>query len=296
MVTFGVIALVALLGILVYAVGFQQNTAIGGAGDSGSDGGTRIVTSATTLDANGIDALLTGTTVAGTTYISVDGKAFQTGITSADQGDELDVLYVNATAYHSAYVPDLKVPTGKTIYVFDVPFYKNASVTMTMFSTNNDVLTNTATGGAVNQTISSGQTVSLDLRIDGEAAASTQDMTCVIELNGTAVKQGETGVKMSGLGAVYKGQSVPSFYTLSSTANKVWVYDVAPISDGESETGTITIASETSKDLSESAFRINCYTKEHFRDSTTGVVTYDIADSQGTKQSIATYSYAFWFK
>lgn len=273
--------------LLIANPGFFSN--IFGNNASPTGGGSPIVTSATTLTFASVDALSPGTSLTGTSNIAVNGAAFKTGITSASGGDVLDVLLTNLT-YHASVIKGYIVPTSKASVVIPAPMYKNASVTMTVFNTNNLAMTD---GGNVNQTVVTGGSYNLAIRIDGQDKASTGDMRCILEASdGTKAQL----VTLTGLGgATYVGMSKPSSYTLGGTSAQIWVYDVPAIVGAVSPTGTISITSQTSQTLSTTYLKVACRTKENFIDSNTGKLAYDIEDSLGTSKSGAQYSFTGYF-
>lgn len=281
-----IIAVIALVVIGMQAGWF---TGIANIFKGGSSGGTTVVTSATTFGPVLIDALSPGTSVSGTNYVGVDGGSLKTGVTSVSGGQKLELLVSNGTTYHNAYVPTLTVPSATTFYP-EVKLKGNATITMTVFNTNNVVMD--ADGAATNQTVASGGAYNLQIRLDGQDKKSTQDMVCILESNNNTAMDKMT---LSGLGASYVGMSKPSSYSLLGSNSAIWVYSVPAIEGAVSPTGTIGIQSKAGKTLAGSEFKITCRTKEYFIDSITGKVVYDIEDSSGTAKSMATYSFADYF-
>ena len=286
-ITLGVIALVIIAAAFAYSTFFQTGQSVLGNTNEGA-GGTYISTGATTLSINGVDALSQGTAVTGTNLIGVNGAAPRTGITTASPKDKLEILLVNGSAYHNAYLASHDVPTAPTD-VMSILAKKNASVIITMFNTNNAVIDNSA----INQSMSTGSSANMAIRFDGQDKASTQDMVCILETSNNAKVDKLT---LSMAGAVYKGMVKPSSYTLSGATAQVFVYDVAPIEGAVSISGTIGVISKTAQDASGTYGKITCLSKEYFQDSGTGKVAYDIEDSLGVAKSMASYSTTFNFQ
>lgn len=289
-VTFGVIALVAILAVLVYAVGFRQQTALGGGDGDGGSNAPYISTGAATLSINAVDALQEGTAVSSSSRVSKDGAAFQSGITTASPNQKLNILLINGTTYHNTYVTDLTVPRAPTM---DIPakLNGNGTVTMTIFTTDDVVMTNG--GGASNQTSSVGATYNHKIKLQGTDKKNSQDMRCIIETTSSA---NTTNILLTGFGAVQSPKGVnskPNWYTVAGTGSGVYVYDIQPIVGAETKEGTVVVTSQTGKSLSKYNVIVTCKTKEWFLDSTTGKVMYDVEDSLGNLQSIAGYTYTF---
>lgn len=268
---------------------------IGGVSIPGSSTGstTNIVTSSTALSFNAADAQNLGTSVTNTPYIAVGGEsiaAYTTGVTTASPGQILDILVANTSnQYHAAFIKNYVVPNSPTASI-PVKMNKNASITMSLFNTNNAVMT--AGGTGTNQSVAAGGAYNMEVRLDGQDKTNTQDMRCIFESSNTTAM---SKVTLSGLGAKYIGMAKPASYTLSSAASAVWVYDIDPIVGATSSRGVVNVQSKTGQTLFISSLKIACYTKEYFIDSQSGKVTYDIEDSQGTLKSIGSVNATYYF-
>lgn len=252
-------------------------------------GGSTIITTATTLSYVTNDAFQGGLAVSATPYVGINGASLKTGITSASVGDKLEILFVNNTNYHNAYLKEVVVPSSSTATI-PMTLKKSAAATMTMFNTNSQVMTNN--GGAVNQTVTAGGAYNMKLRIDGQDKASTNDMRCVLEgSDGTKIDK----LTLNGFGATYVGMAKPSSYTLSSVNSQVWVYDVPAIEGAVSPEGVIGVTTKTGQTIAGQFFKVACYTKENFIDSQSGKVVYDMEDSLGVLQSLTSYTFKGYF-
>jgi len=292
-----VILIVGMLAVAIYgiyslkpteqeAIGPQTNT--GG----GATGGTYISTGATTLSFVGSDALQPGTSVTPTTQISIDGSSFYgtNNVTTASPRNVLEIL-ATATGYHAVRLTGKEVPAAPT-FPISVPLYGNASITVTMFSTNNVVLTNG--GGAQNQTVTAGGAYTIPFRFDGQDKKSTDEMRCVLETT-SGTNTSTIVMSSSDLSPVLIGQNKPSIYTLQGTGSAVYVYDISPVTGAVSKNGQIQIVSNTGKTLAQNKLLLTCYAKEWFIDSTTGKATFGIEDSTGTAKYQAAYTYTVQF-
>jgi len=284
-----VIVMVILAGGLVFlSVGNAPADETKGGGEPVDSGVNvnQIITTSSTLSFSGIDALSNGTSVDVTAYVSKDDQAYKTGVTTANQGDMLAVLFVNDSTYHNAFA------SSETVSGVDFPvqknLYKNASVTSKVYSTTGLALL-TNGGGANNESALSGGAYTHKITMTGTDKASTQDMVCVLEASDkTKAKE----MKLTGFGAVKEGD-VPQAYTPSATTSEMWVYTVKPIADASLQEGSIYLSSEDGQSMTGKTAKITCYTKEYFIDPLTGDVMYDIENEQGTLQSMATYTYSW---
>ena len=255
-------------------------------GGQGAGTGTPYIsTGSTALNFVATDKLLAGTSVSGTPYLSLGGQAFKSQITTASPNEVYDIVFLNGTTYHNAYLTGHKVPQSPTDNIYLTP-YKNASLKITMFNTDNDKMIDG--GGATgNQTVATGGSYNMAIRLDGQDKTSTQDMVAVVEADGTKADS----MTLTGFGATFKSKEKPSSYTLVGTNSQVWVYEVAPITGAVSPSGTVGVVSKTSQSLTGTTFKVTFMTKEHFIDSSTGKHMYATEDTLGTRQSMAVYTF-----
>lgn len=243
-----------------------------------------IITSAVTLSTSGHDAFNRGTAVTGTAYTKRAGAEFATGITSLNSKESVDVLFVNGSTYHSAYLAGQASNAGDTTLPVAFSMKKNATVTMKVY----DAFTEVTQTGTVNATIASAELKTLTLKIQGTAEQSTNDMVCFAETS-DATKVDE--IVLSGAGVTFKDTNKPSSVTALGVNSKVNAYNVAPIEDGNMREWSVQIKSKAGQDASGSTYRVLCKTKENFIDPVSGAASYDIQDSKGTAKSIASYSF-----
>lgn len=280
------VAMVIVIAFVVLAVTgvvkLAPQTALGGGQPSGTP---YISTGSTALNFVATDKLLAGTSVSGTPMLSLGGQAFKSGITTASPNEVYDIVFLNGTTYHNAYLTGHKVPQSPTDNIYLTP-YKNASLTITMFNTDNDKMIDG--GGATgNQTVATGGSYNMAIRLDGQDKTSTQDMVAVVEADGTKADS----MTLTGFGATFKSKEKPSSYTLVGTNSQVWVYEVSPITGAVSPSGTVGVVSKTSQSLTGTTFKVTFMTKEHFIDSSTGKYMYATEDTLGTRQSMAVYTF-----
>jgi hypothetical protein len=275
--------------IIVGIVAFNSFIGNRGTTTTPQSGTEYISTGSTTLSFVSTDALQPGTTIGGTGWVGVNGGNLKSGVTAVNPIDNLEILFVNNTAYHNVYITGHSVPKAPTDPI-GVAAKGNASISLTMFNTNNQVLD--ANGASTNQSVTTGGSYNMQIRMDGQDKKSTNDMVCILEASdGTKADK----MTLNGFSASYKGMAKPSSYTLIGSTSAIWVYDVPAIEGAVSPTGTIGITSKTSQTLAGVQFKVTCRTKEYFIDSITGKVVYDIEDSAGTAKSMASYSFTDYF-
>lgn len=280
----GLVIVAALIAapFLQQKLGFSQAAVSAPSGQAASGAQPYISTGATTLNFVLTDAQAQGTLVTATPYIAIGSdNAYRTGISSASPNDVLNVLFVNNSGYHNAFVKGLTVKATPS-QTESVSMNRNGSVALSLYNTDNSKMSAT-----VNQTVVTGGAYNMEVRFDGTDKVNTQDMKCILEASDSTKMD---KLSLSGAGATFVGQAKPSAYTLSGVNSAVWVYDVQPIVNAVTVKGTLSASSKTGQSLAGTTAKVTCYTKEYFIDSQSGKVSYDIEDSQGNLKSIATYS------
>lgn len=313
-----------IIGIYVASGTRQQSIGEEGQVNQGS-GGIEIVTTDSIISVSATDEKAPGTTVGliGSQYTTGSGRfsAVTLGTTTAKPGNEIELLLINNTQYHNVWIghdivgdenvqPTVTNTQGNQLsgiitvdtktFPLNTQFKKNASVTEVISYPYSGLNLNNG-GGANNITgASSLNTFILNDKMYGSDLQSTQDLTCVYELeNGTTASTTPAGISVSGNGAKLVGTGTPSWYsykTNSATA-RVWVYDMPPITTSGEYASTITIKglSTVSTPMAVgSRFVKTCYTKEYFNDANNGI-SYGVADSNNVIQSMAIYEFTAYF-
>lgn len=298
----GIVVLVAFLGS--YFGLFGQTQGIPGVSPTPSSG-TTIVTTGNIVSISGQDALSQGTIVGssalaqsaapGTTAFTGFGT-LTSGTTQFTPGTSLNILLTNGTTYHNSVVRNHVVPTG-TSDPIAVMFNKNASVTESyVYSLTNLVIGNNGVGNNITGATGVGASITLQDSMYGTSLASTQDMTCLIELTaGVNATSTPSGVTFTGPGAVPNTQyatSTPAWYNTQGSNSRVWAFDIPPITSAGATQYTIVATALSTKTFPAGNKIIKtCYTKENFIDPNTGQLTYAVADSNNNVKSIAVYSF-----
>ena len=301
---FGFLALFAIMGMvgLVTFVYYQDasykaqidNSGKGTALDNkGNPTGTtcELGTSVTTKNV-AYSKLSSGTSASGTWYAATwDASAnqnsaiFSTTVTPTNVGDNMVFYLLNATTYHSGYIT--KVTPCAASNDIQVPLLANTSLTMTVYNKDGTAAL-TASGGANNMTLSSGQTANAKITLEAQDKKGTQKMRCVLEESN---KTKTDKMELTGLPGVTEA-AMPKFY--SAAANSAtYAYDIDSVEGVDAAEGHIYMAPADGMDLSGSNFKVTCYTYEWFIKSTTGKLTFDIEDGS-TMKSIGVYTGTYY--
>lgn len=262
------------------------------------------------------DALQPGTYTGGTINIAVwNGTAIGAyngagAYTTALIGTRYDAIITNSTAYHSAFIRNHLV-TNSPDGLAGLAYGNATGATLTVFTdTSGLVLTNSATGGAQNQSATiAGALYNHKIVIQGQTYKSTSDMRCVAELSsrtntstialsgtsvtpsnyaGTSVVNGQTQPGASGW------TTMPRFYSPGSSAITTW-FDVPRVDNNNQATLLLAVQSVGTQKLSGDTGKFTCFGKEFFQDAYTGQVAYDIVDSQGNAKYMWSQTYSWQY-
>lgn len=285
-----------IVGIIVFAA-FQMNWfGLGSTpvtpGDSVQSGPEYISTGSTTMTVIGVDALSAGTSVTGTTSVSTNGGAFSSDdfSISASPNQALNILVTNNTLYHNAVITATvpQSPTG----TINVQLKKNASITENVYTTTGLVIA----ANTQNQTdLGDGASYNLKDEMMPASLTSTGDMLCLIEIQaGNNASTTPAGATLNGASA--SSTSKPIWYTTIGTNSNVYQFPVPSLAVG---TTTFTIglnAKSTGRFSAATRVIKTCYTKENFVDPNSGLLVYDVADSNGVIKSMASYAKTITFQ
>lgn len=266
----------------------------------GSGGGSSspIVTSSTTVKVSAKDALQLGTALSPTsTLYRVNGQdgfitASDATSLSLAQGDKIEAIVTNSS-YHSAYISEYTVPAS-TNGVLSASLKKNAtSITLQPYSTTSVALTvASACDTATNQTsLGAGASYNHKLQIQGQDKASTSDLVCVFEASdSTATEDIIVSAMSSGITVTKSTRGTPSIYS-TAAGGLIRMFDVSAIEGAVTKELNIYVKSKSGQSIaSGDSVKYTCYSKENFVDPLTGLRSYDIEDSTGTRQAIAQYT------
>lgn len=259
--------------------------------------GVVINTADPVVSVTGLDAQQKGTTVTSTAKANTNSQGFASvtlGTTTSKVGNKVALFLSNGTTYHNAYKEGFDVST--TTFPVQILFNKNGSVTENVYNTVGQVATNG--GGATNQTsLTEGASYTLKDEISGTSLASTQDMTCVVEVTaGVNLTSSPAGITLglNGQNIPSVSTSIPAWYNPVGTNSRAYLFDVPAIDSGATRTFSIGINTlTTGKLVPTSRILKTCYTKEYFID-TDGSVKYGVADANNVVKSMASYPYSIY--
>lgn len=294
----GVFAVIALLAVMVYYVAVKETTYPGTTQTitTGEGAGT-IVTTNPIISIIGNDAQQSGTAVStsGSKY-QVNKGGFNSvtlGTTTAIPGQIVDLLLVNNSNYHNAVLKDISVNVDS--FPVGVKFNKNASVIENLYTTTGLVIT--TGGGAQNQTdLGNGATYNLKDEMTAGSLTETQDMICIVEITAGSNASTTAGAVTYG-GKAPVSTSKPTWYSTAGTTSNVYQFEMPSLKSSNTVTNTLHLEAKSSGRFSATSYvKKSCYTKEWFVDDVTGVLTFDVADSNGNLKSMAIYTYTAYFQ
>lgn len=280
----GVVALVLILGFIVYSISTQQQALTGGPGE----GGLNIISSSTALTFALADKV-TGAATSAVNTVGVNGNSLGTAPSTVSQGDVLEILMTNTTGMHSGYIASTTVPKSTTFIIGSNnggALYGNASATLKIFNTNNVLTTST---GTVNQTATTGETYNLDFQIIGQDLKSTNDMVAILESNST------NDIQEMKLASKTCTAGKPASYTVAGVNSRTWVCEVPAVIGAQKVSDTLVVKSASSKTMAGNYIKVTLKSKEYFQDSNTGKVLFAIEDTLGNSKSIAQYASTVYF-
>lgn len=283
------IVFIALFG--VYSI-FKPTaqTVTGGQVTTTTTGGTTINAVIPTLTYGAYDSISKATAVGVTKMASINGGQWISAPATGTTNDKMDVLFINGTTHHNAVLKGFTVVGGANNVIGNL--YGVASVTITAFNGNNQVLTN---GGGINQTVTTGGAYNIDVRFDGQDTKSTSDMVCIVE-GSDATKI--SSVKLIGATGEYPKypRGVSGIYS-QGAGSLVQAYEVPAIVGALSQHYTLYVASVSGQTMAGKYVKLSCLSKENFIDGQSGTLMYDVQDSIGTTaKNIATYTGTYYFE
>lgn len=229
----------------------------------------------TTLTVNAVNALAEGTSVSPTYTAKINGGAaesFTSGTTTLSPGDSVQIL-ASAPNFINTVVTTKQIHCGSNR--IDVPIYATGTVSgIDIYNTNNNIMTDSAVGGAVNQSaLTAGEALTITTKFRGTNQQSTGDLIYVIEAGSAA---NITSIDMVG---AKKLSSVPSVYTTKVAGSKVVAFEVPAIVGASTISHDITFTTGTGKLLSGAVY--TTYYSEQEATNTDGTFFKGVQDANG---------------
>ncbi len=236
-----------------------------------------------------------GTAITGyTTYIRVNGVYLGSATlngssaTTFAYGDNVEVL-VDKNGYLDTSITVDNLDCGKNYAT--ARMYATSTNSFRIFNTDGTSrLTDSATGGAVNQS-SSSATMNFPIHIDSTVDESTGDLVIVVETNTTEVDT----ISLSGLGGA-SSSDTPGFYSAQGSSPTIdQAFEVPAILDGASVSGTLTLNPESGQTIGASgtAVYVTAYSKQEFVDND-GTFGYGVEDSRNNAKYENTWDHDFY--
>ena len=229
LIALGLLAL-AVVGVFslvnMFSGGDSPLAAVGGTPSSGATDFSGCQIEDTTVTVRGFDVENKGTSVTGTHSLWVDGVSIGTvanaGTATLSPGDTLDVLFEGNNTeidegFYAKHVTGITVPCSGTLqlseYLQDKP---SANASMTFLNSDDDA----ANSGTDAQAVGSGGEETGTLKLQSASEDYYGNDKVLIVLEGTSSIYDSLEV----IGG--KKMSPPSQFTIGSTANEAWAYEV----------------------------------------------------------------------
>lgn len=280
----GIMALMVILVVGLLAVGyFAVSQNIGGEGDETD--ATACGTSTATVTYTAKNEYSRSSSVAGlSVYGRIDGGAVQnlSAVSSLGVGAVISDVFYSAGNYIDAKAEGFTVTCGQTTAPIVNMKPTDDPSTFLIKNDAGTTLTDTATGGAVNGSSTTG-TLELELRIGATTDVTTGDLYVVMEFdNSTEVDE----ISLSGTGVESLGNAVPESYTKEASNSVIRSFKISEIEDGATGSYTIKLTPESGQTIGGSgqALRTTIYSEQAFEDPT-GEVDVGVEDSDGSDKS-----------
>lgn len=249
--------------------------------------------STATITFPAVNALVKSTTVTVDPRVTkADGTVVNgSATTSYGVGEKLTVLY-RAPNFINDVSEEMTVACGQTSMP-SKDLFATSTNTFRVFNTLSVAVTDSATGGLVNQT-GSANPISMQIQIEGTVKESSGDLLIIVETNSTEVDE----IRLSGLTSVTPG-IVPQSHTQEFSGNSVLqAFNVEAIVDDGSNllvSGTLTLTPENgitigSDTIACTPVHITALSKQAFED-TDGTYQFGVEDDDSTTQFEDTWDF-----
>ena len=239
------------------------------------------------------DAVNKGTAVATVTLKHfVNGKdagTFTSGSSGSkfQVGDKVELLmdkanYISEVSKLGVIVVDACGNNPHVEYL-----YATDDSSLKVYNEDGNLLTDSATGGATNQS-SSSTNLNLKWKISANADQSSGDMLCVFEASNTTVVD---DMVLSGATKV----DVPEFYTVAGTSAITRAYEFPKLINGDSKEKNLQLVPESSQTIGDVQVLTTCYSKQAFAD-TDGSYQVGVEDADGTNKYEDDFDYDFYIQ
>jgi len=265
----GMVAIIAILGLLVYNQIPQTVVSGPSAAGCGVDTSTSV---------SAVNALSKGTSVSVGSTVKVDGSLVGAMPTTLQPGNSLSIL-LNATGYIDKVVSLDKVLCGSNI--ISTELYATSAPTIRIKNTDDNFMTDSATGGAVNQSaLSAGSTNIFTVELSGVDKQSTGEMVVIVELGSSA---NVSSITLSKAGVPMQTVDVPRVYTKTIADGKVVAFKVPAVTGAVKEMYSLGVTLASGKVIGGATY-FTVYGIQAFAD-TDGSFKSGVEDADGTDKS-----------
>ncbi len=222
-----------------------------------------------------------------TTYVIQNGKYLGAKVLNTSTfgfGDKIEIL-ASASNYLDTVVTVESLKCGSNSVIGYM-----AATDVSSFSIKNTdgtaVLSDTAVGGAVNQS-SSATVMTFPIRMDSKNDESSGDLVIIIETNSSEVDS----ITMSGLGGA-AGTDMPEYDDQFSGSSISEAFNVPAVKDGASVSGTFQLTPESGKTIGAvlTPVYVTALSKQSFVDDN-GSFGYGVEDASGDSKYEDTFDY-----
>lgn len=243
------------------------------------------------IDLTTNDAINTGTAVSSVTLTYRKNGDFVGTFTSGSSGtkfalgDVIEILMDKANFISKVSAP-VKIdrcgsnPHTEFLYATD-------TATIQIKNSVGDVVTDSATGGATNQSASA-TNIDNEFKITGNSDQSSGDLVCVFEATNTTEVD---DIILSGASKV----DVPEFYTLNNANSIAKAYAVKELIDGDSRVYNLRFTPESGQTMGAgggTAVYTTCYSEQAYKD-VDGTFKVGVEDTDATTKYEDTFDYDF---
>lgn len=212
---------------------------------------------------------------------STDGgpyvKSVTSGSTSFAVGDKVKIF-----GYHDDYIntvsDEITIKCGENSLDFPMYYATSDNPTIRWVDDEGNYMTDAIAGGPQNQSnIGNGETLNLQVEIQGTAGESTGEGILVMEFQATS-DTNISQVTLDGQPSI----SIPNVYTKQNAGSEVVAFNIPATEGGQRDTYDVAVTMIASGDMSGGVYT-DWFTKQWFIDDD-DTIAYGVQDSDGTAQ------------
>lgn len=295
LVVFGVIALIAILGLLSYAVVFKAvtpQTTISTSTTTTPSGGVAGTgcSQNPSVTITGVDKLIPGTTQTISPQFRVNG--LYVGANPTFQVGQSVEYLVNGTTPIDMIATPFTVACGPNPITVEVPTYANATITIKN-NAGTQILSNNVAGATINETnISAGGSKNWEISLQGNNQKSSGKTLHVLELPANSgYNVSANGISMSCGGVSLPQVAIPSGVTVNNANSVRAAFEIDAIDGNVKKVCNLQVSTLASKTLSGGVYN-TFYAEQAFVD-VDGTFKVGVYDANGNAKFQDKQSYNF---